>query len=171
MFFAIASNVQHSFSRFSSTSSSSSYLIYSFSRAQYICTSIVWLYLEHSVCVCVSVSVHIYQIDSLKGRPSININPSPSIVTLGSASVAVAARARARVETTPMPLYKSYISSATACHNRCHCIPNKCESYRIKPKTVNPNPQPNPETNQAESNRMEWNGVPLPRVSTMRLSC
>lgn len=108
------------------------------------------------VCACVSVSVHIYQIDSLKGRPSININPSPSIVTLGSASVAVAARARARAATTPMPLYKSYISSATACHNRCHCIPNKCESYRIKPKTVNPNPQPNPETNQAESNRMEW---------------
>lgn len=116
-------------------------------------------------CVYLYLYIHIYQIDSLKGRPSININPSLVTLNSVSASVAVTVAGRAAA-TTPMPLYKSYISSATACHNRCHCIPNKYESYRIEPKTVNPNPQPSPETN-----RMEWNGIPLPRVSTMRLSC
>lgn len=79
-------------------------------------------------------------------------------------------------QSTPMPLYKSYISSATACHNRCHCIPNMYESYRTYYRAKNSKPEPEPEprtprrSKRIECIGMEWNGVPLLRVSQMRLS-
>lgn len=111
------------------------------------------------MCVCVCACIYVYSIaNRFFERPPIHKHKSISrdaaqrSARLSSAQAVSVAAAR----TTPMPLYKSYISSASACHNRCHCIPNMYESYRIlEPKTVNPNP----ETKQTKPNRIEWNGM------------